>query len=786
MHQLTMDSWKRPAASGFERGSSRRRLAGLCAVLIGLGAVSVASAQFPPPPPIGPSQVMPEVNTMQALPPQAIPQAFPGQALPAQTQPTQALPTVPTFLPGPPTNPMPLPQGIMQVQGQAPGVQDAQPAKPPEKIPGGVNELPPPRSSTSPFDKYQYRLPLMSPEGVPVFGTTPQPDSKTIELFKKYVEKFIDPANTLDLIKGRVRLIMLRETPKRIQMGDESVAIYNLVSPREITMIGRAAGSTVLNLWFADDQGRETVLSYLVRVFPDPEERERLERVYKALEDEVNKTFPDSVVHVRLVGDKIVVTGQAHDSIEATQIVRLIRANAPGAQENPNIPVDSIYPFVRPGEPNVAVPGLLNYQIHSRAEVINMLRVPGEQQIMLKVTVAEVNRTAARSIGLNFTMTNNQGIQYLANLTGGIGVGNIPVALDNGQIRLAINALKSLSYARSLAEPTLTTLNGMPANFLAGGQFPVPIVTGATAVGLQSVSYVPFGVQLNFTPYITDKDRIRLAVNAVVSTRDTAIGTQINNSNVPGLNTRNFATTVELREGQTMMVAGLIQNNVTADRTNIPFLTDIPGINRLTGLDKTSHGEQELIMLVTPELAHPLEYKETPPLPGSDIFEPSDIEFYVCGRLESRRPYDYRSSVMNDYARQCRYRHCEQLYIFGPTGHTYGDAVGTGAPVYGPNGPATGGWGSNMIGQNPGGGPFAAPGALGVPAPMNFAPSGMSPGMSPSMDRGTMPGGATFVAPMPSIAPGAGVPNTGVPNIGVPNAGVSGVALPGTIEIPGQ
>jgi pilus assembly protein CpaC len=461
-------------------------------------------------------------------------------------------------------------------------------------------------------------------------------------------------------------------------MGDESVAVYNLVTPKEMTMIGRAAGSTVLNMWFVDETGKETVLSYLVRVFPDPEAKDRLERVYKALEDEINRVFPDSVVHLRLVGDKIVVTGQAHDSIEATQIIRLIRANAPGADVNPNIPVDSILPIYRPGVDGTLVPGLENYGVHSRAEVINMLRVPGEQQIMLKVTVAEVNRTAARSIGLNFTATNNSGLQFLANTTGMLAPGNIPVLLDNGQISLAINALKSLNYARALAEPNLVTLNGMPASFNAGGQFPVPVVTGATSVGLLGTTFVPFGVSLNFTPYITDKDRVRIAINASVSTRDASISANIGNTAVPGLTQRQFFTTVELREGQTMAVAGLIQNNLGADRVNVPFFADIPIINRLTGVDKISHGEQELVILVSPELVHPMEYKEVPPLVGSDIFEPTDCEFYIRGLLESRRAYDYRSPVINDWARQKRSHHCEQIYIYGPTGHSLGGLNGIG------------------------------------------------------------------------------------------------------------
>src|SRR5262249_44961830 len=129
---------------------------------------------------------------------------------------------------------------------------------------------------------------------------------------------------------------------------------------------------------------------------------------------------------------------------------------------------------------------------------------------------------------------------------GGVNTGNggslvnLPILIDQGRIPIALEALRAVHLSRSLAEPHLVTLNGHQANFRAGGEFPVPIVTGATATGLQGVSFVPFGVQLGFTPYITDKDRIRLQLNATVSTRDAAIGASIGTGNntstqVPGL-----------------------------------------------------------------------------------------------------------------------------------------------------------------------------------------------------------------------------------------------------------
>jgi pilus assembly protein CpaC len=195
-------------------------------------------------------------------------------------------------------------------------------------------------------------------------------------------------------------------------------------------------------------------------------------------------------------------------------------------------------------------------------------------------------------------------------------------------------------------------------------------VTGYTAAGLQGVNFIPYGVQLNFTPFITDRDRIRLVVAAQVSSRDLSTG-QVNvaGSQVPSLIARSFQTTVELREGQTLAVAGLIQTNLGADSKRVPGIGDLPILSRLLGFDRITAGEQELVVLITPELVHPLEHKEVLPLPGSDLFEPNDLEFYLLGRLESRRPYDYRSPIRTDCGRILEYRRAENMYISGPSGH---------------------------------------------------------------------------------------------------------------------
>ncbi len=597
------------------------------------------------------------------------------------------------------------------------------PAGPGDTAPldGPASLLPAPRLLDAP----QSELPGCAAAGGrgAVLGGVPRPNAEVLREFNQFIDRTIDPENVLDLIVGRPRLLIFKESPRRIQIAEPPraaqggagaraggaaggrIASFTLITEKELSLMGEAPGTSVLNLWFDDpkDPTRQKILSYLLRVFPDQSVRDQRERAYKLLEAEINHTFPDSSVCLSLVGQKLVVSGQARDIAEAAHILNLVQAAAPRTPETTEEPAPT------PGTPGTETTtttgvgfGLLGAQSQTTQTtqplarqgargpvVINLLRVPGEQQVMLRVVVAEVNRAAARSIGVNFAITNNSGITVFAQNTGGIAgaslatgaangmntstaANNLPAALSGGQIALAINALRTLSYARSLAEPNLVTLDGQPASFQAGGAFPVPVVSGFTAAGLQGVQYIPFGVQVAFTPFITDRDRIRLQVQANISTRDLTT-VNVSGSQVPtNLNTRNFQTVVELREGQTLAVAGLIQNNLAAQADRVPWLGDLPFIGRFAAFDRTQNADQELVMLVTPELVHPLNPKEVPPLPGSDIFEPSDLEFYLFARLESRRNYDFRSPVRTDVNRLIRYRRCEDIYITGPHGHADG------------------------------------------------------------------------------------------------------------------
>ncbi len=600
--------------------------------------------------------------------------------------------------------------GVVQVGGHTGGGQlQLVGGKDNQQEPQKPGVLPFPKTGPfEPFGPTRPRLPSLLAPGIsrgcdgqnpcverPSKASRPVPTPEELKAFQANIQGVIDPQNTLDLYVGRTRVVLLKNAPTRVQIADEQIAVANPLEPLNLAVLGRKVGTTVLNLWFDNpkDKKKPIILSYLVRVFPDPLAKTRLDQIYDQLAKEINCAFPDSYVKLRLVGDKLVAKGEVKDIAEGFQILRILRANAP-PEGKEQVPVDTVNVVLPPGDPTGLSnpPTLDDFLTFGGPNVVNLLRVAGEQQVMLKVTVAEVNRAAARSIGLNFSITNSDGMAVFQNLTGNIASGglapglgalagvttgavnngpvnNLPVSLDNGQVSLAINALKNLSYARSLAEPNLTTMNGQTATFLAGGQFPVPVTTGVGIGALQGVSFVPFGVQLAFTPYITDRNRIRLILSATVSTRDLSSSSNIGGAVVSGLNTRTFTSTVQLRDGETLAVAGLIQNNLGAESERIPFLGDLPILTNLTGSNRTSSGEQELVVLVQPVLVRPLRHGKLPPLPGSDVFEPSDLEFYLLGRLESRRRYDYRASAMTDFHRMQAYHRCERYYIFGPHGH---------------------------------------------------------------------------------------------------------------------
>jgi len=554
-------------------------------------------------------------------------------------------------------------------------------------------------------------LPAQPPPELPQLGSPriqpnfpselilPPPSKAAQQKVDRFVEAQIDPEIPLPLVLGRPKILRLADTPTRIYIPDDQIIrteVIDQLTGRELAVTGVRPGTTTLMMWFNDEDAPsgQSVVSYLARVYADP----ILIRPVGDLEVELNKKFPNSLVELDEIAGRLIVRGQAPDVIEMSQILQVLigaRGVRPGLTRAENAPTigtalnfAAVDTTLESEESAAERRRVIDPLALAQAGIINQMKVVGEQQVMLKVTVAEVNRSAARSIGLNFGVDNANGLTVFQTLTGNLsqaaggggttnqGGANILASLDMGQVRLAIDALRKMNLSRTLAEPNLIAMNGQSADFRAGGQFPIPIISsGGVGSNLQGVSFVPFGVSLEFTPFLQDRDVIRLQMNASVSTRDESLGTNIGGAgggtSVAGLNSRDFSTTVQLRSGQTIAVAGLLQTNYGASTDRVPFWGDLPIIGATGGANRTSSGEQELVILVTPHLVAPVDACDPLPVPGDDVHEPTDIEFFIANRLESRRSQDYRASVRTDFARQKRAEHCcPEIFMIGDVGPT--------------------------------------------------------------------------------------------------------------------
>ena len=535
-------------------------------------------------------------------------------------------------------------------------------------------------------DPYDGNEPISRVQGgLPAELVLPPPSSASKALVRRFLKAEIDPQLPLALAVGRPKILQFKATPSRVFLPNEDVVtaeILDLQSGQELALTGLKAGSTTLTLWFEDPSSPDgkAIISYLVQVYKDP----LLTRPLGNLEDDINTTFPNCRIELIELGGRLVVKGQAQDAIQVVQILQILagaRGATAGITRVQNTPtVTTALNFNEQNDPLAQEEAAalrretLDPVALARAGIVNLIRVPGEQQVMLRVTVAEMSREASRSIGLDFSISGNSGNTVFRSLTPMTSEGNFLASVDSGQIRLAIEALRTMGLSRTLAEPNLVTTNGNQASFRAGGDFPVPVLAaGGIGAGqnLQGVQFVPFGVDLNFVPLIQDRDVIRLQLNAAITARDQAGGGNFNGTFVPGLTSKNIFTNVELKSGQTLAVGGILQTSFTAGGSRLPFWGDLPVLGGLGGINRTTAKEVELVILVTPELVAPVDSCDIPNLPGSDTFEPTDIEFFVKNRLESRRTKDFRSPVRTDFAKlRVPDKCCPDQYLLGPVGPT--------------------------------------------------------------------------------------------------------------------
>lgn len=481
------------------------------------------------------------------------------------------------------------------------------------------------------------------------------------------IDDIIEPHAEITVPRRQSKLIRTSKDLRRISAADPSVVDIVAFDTREIELIGLEAGATSMTLWLGEGEEAE-VLSFLVRVEADKLVNERRRLEYGELEDSLNELFPGSKIRLFPVSDKIVVKGYARDSEEAERILAMIRQQggggaSAGAQAGVN-GISAQGTAVEPYPDGSTVP---------ESTIISMLTIPGEQQVMLKVRMAELNRTAARRLGVNLTAEVKEFLfrSALMGATGGNMFFNGTFSESN--FLVAVQALEEHGVAKILAQPNLVTLSGQTATFIAGGEFPVPTVVGIDGVGAATTHFQGYGTQLLFTPTIIDKDRIRLQVTPTFS--------QINQNNsvngIPGLDTRSASTTVDLREGQVFAIAGLIQDTQVGTRARVPGLGIVPGLGWFFNAKETTRGETELIIIVSPEIVSALNPEDAPPLlPGMEMTEPNDFDFYIRSQIEGRPCDNYRSTIWPKYRDLLIHprlnaktvRQSEGYYCNGPTG----------------------------------------------------------------------------------------------------------------------
>jgi pilus assembly protein CpaC len=376
--------------------------------------------------------------------------------------------------------------------------------------------------------------------------------------------------NVVTVPRGHSFLVTQPGPVQRVSIGDPEIADAIVVSPDEVLVNGLALGSTTLIIW---DQAnvRQT---YTVEVTID----------VGALQRTVQRLYPGENVRVSASGSVVILSGSVSEAAMARRIRELAEA--------------------------------------SGAIVVNNLVQPGPRQIMLQVRIAEVSRNVLREfnsrlISLNPDQLGGQGDWTAETVSDGLL--RLLLVDPSASVEALFRALRTTGEVRTLAEPNLIAVEGSSASFLAGGEFPFPVVQQAsTASGnaALAIEWREFGVRLDFTPTVTETGNIRLRVHPEVSSLDFSTGLTVGGVAVPALLTRRAETEVELGDGQTFAIAGLLDNNTLDSVTRIPLLGDLPVIGALFRSRARRQNRTELLVLVTPRLVTPLNV--APPVPPGE------------------------------------------------------------------------------------------------------------------------------------------------------------------------
>ena len=402
---------------------------------------------------------------------------------------------------------------------------------------------------------------------------------------------------SLTVISGRSVVIESQAPIKRFSIAAPHVADALVLSPTQLYIMGKAPGLTNLTIW---GEGDKVAAVFDVEVIPD----------IASLKTKLHETFPEEKnIKVTAARDSISLSGTVSDAATLSQVLSIAQAYAPGEGK----------------------------------KLLNLLEVGGVQQVMLEVRVSEMSKSLGRRLGINFNIIGRGGSQgnisllsTLVNPSADLLSGFLDASYIRGDVTwtLFIDALKERGLIKVLAEPTLIAMSGKSANFLAGGEFPIPVPqAGGGNTNVITIEYKTFGVGLSFSPTVLSDGKINMQVAPEVSQLDFSNAITIQGFVVPALTTRRATTTIELADGQTFAIAGLLQDEVRETMQKFPFLGDIPILGALFRSSTFQKSETELVIIVTPHLVKPVDLaKQT--LPTDDFIEPDDMEFYLLGKME--------------------------------------------------------------------------------------------------------------------------------------------------------
>ena len=418
---------------------------------------------------------------------------------------------------------------------------------------------------------------------------------------------------TVEVPVNKSQIVSTDQQIIRVMIGNPEIADVVPVSERSVYVLGKAMGTTSLTLF---GYGGRVLSVVEIAVGPD----------VQGFRDQLNRLIPGSNIEASISGTSLVLSGLSNNPSEINNAVQLAKTYA--------------------GE-----------------RVVNMVAMGASQQVMLEVRFSEVKRDIGQDIGVsgffnggNDTGAFGSGSSIIPSATTGSSELRVGSVLDTfgvlgatfrilgADVEAYLNALEEKGYAKRLAEPTLVALSGEKASFLAGGEFPIPVVQGGGGGGIGNgggagitVEFKPFGVSLGFTPTVLGDKTINLKVEPEVSSIDRQASIQLNGVIIPGIQTRRASTTLELRDGESFAIAGLLQQDFASTVRQVPLLGNIPIIGALFRSTEFRKGETELLIIVTPRLVRPIRPDQVR-LPTDRVADPEPATTVLTGEAYDPLP----------------------------------------------------------------------------------------------------------------------------------------------------